>query len=95
MKWTVILIFMLVATGCATICPPCKPAKPVTIHIPLVTCPPPPELVRPELPIDALKPGAAPAEVMRAYVSTTVMLMGYVSELETVVDAYKQGEVHE
>lgn len=73
--------------GCA-VAPPNPPeAVPVTVKVPVyepVYCSPP-KLERPVLPVGALTPGTGPADTMRAYAATVVILKGAVNERDEVI----------
>jgi len=75
-------VLFLLATGCAG-----TPTALVPVATP---CPQPPPLVRPHLAIQDIKPVAAPAEVLRAYVVTVEQLRGYAEELEIIINGYRK-----
>lgn len=52
-------------------------------------CPEPPEVARPVLPLAELDSTSAPADVLRAYVSSMWLLAGYAEELELLLGAYR------
>ncbi|MFZ5658763.1 MAG: hypothetical protein ACOY5C_02775 [Pseudomonadota bacterium] len=80
-------ILLLVAlSGCAH-----APAQAVAVEMPVpVPCPPPPVLARPALPIADLQPDSPPAAVLRAYTASIKALAGYATELETLLNGYRQ-----
>lgn len=64
--------------------------EPIEVLVPVPVPPPaPPEIARPALPIEALGPGAAPADVARAYVASVVLLIAHVDALEALLGAYR------
>lgn len=85
MKKLIMLLLVLSLGGCTAF------TKSV-VRVPVSDCPVPKEVVRPTLPIDNLKPGdeADPGKVAVAYAATVKALMGYVLELEQVLDGYRK-----
>lgn len=87
---TLIVLAAIGLAGCAT-----KPARvvtdTVTVTIPVLYCPAPPEFARPELPLDQLRAGQglSDGELAQAYNATIVALQGYASELETALQGYE------
>ena len=89
------LLLVLIA-GCASAPPFAPVATPVTVKVPVyepVYCATP-ALAKPALPIAQLQANSAPADTMRAYAATVVMLKGAVNERDAVIAgcAKPQGE---
>ena len=81
-----LLLMVIVAlAGCATAPAPLRVDTPVALP-----CPPPPIAVRPALPISQITRDSPPASVLRAYVATVEVLMGYSLSLETLLSGYKE-----
>jgi len=61
-------------------------------HIPVLYCPAPPKVVRPELAIDKLTPEMMknPGEVVKHYKATIIQLQGLTVELETILKQYDE-----
>ena len=79
------LILCLFLGGCAAQ-PPRVVVQQVKVPVPVqVPCTAPSVPARPALPIAALKPGAAPADVDRALVATVAVLQGYAAQLEQLL----------
>jgi hypothetical protein len=81
------LILVLLA-GCA-FSPPflSAPAVPVEVDVPVfepVYCQPP-RSTRPALPIASLTPASAPADTLRAYAATIILLKGLVRERDALI----------
>jgi hypothetical protein len=81
------LILVLLA-GCA-FSPPflSAPAVPMKVEVPVfepVYCQAP-QTAPPALPIASLTPATAPADTMRAYVATVIVLKGLVHERDTLI----------
>jgi hypothetical protein len=68
--------------GCAT-------PRPATLIPVAVSCPPPPPLGRPALPIADLEPGDPPATVVKAFATSVQILQGFVEELQAILDGYR------
>lgn len=78
----VVLTLCVLLAGCATV--------PKSVEIPVaVPCPPPPEIVRPHLPILDLSPESPPDNVIRAFAASIEVLAGYAAELETILSGYR------
>ncbi len=72
--------------GCGTPVEP-PPPVPVTVKVPVpepVYCPAPNE-AKPALPIAGLSPRSAPADTMRAYAASVVILKGAVEERDQIL----------
>lgn len=73
--------------GCA-LAPPATPTvQPIAVKVPVavpVYCTIP-KLARPELPISQLKPQSPPAQTIRAYAASVVLLKGAVIERDAVI----------
>ena len=89
-------LLLVLLAGCAS-APPISPiATPVTVKMPVyepVYCAVP-ALTKPALPIAQLGANSAPADTVRAYAATVVILKGAVSERDAVIAgcAKPQGE---
>lgn len=87
MVMRVLPLILALFAGCA-VAPPAVPvAMPVTVQMPMykmVYCSAPVP-ARPALPIAALKPESAPADTIRAYAETVVILKGAVGERDMVI----------
>jgi hypothetical protein len=80
------LILILLA-GCASAPPFLSPAQPVEVQIPLdrpVDCMSTPP-ARPALPISALGTGVSPADTIRSYAATVVILKGAVRDGDALI----------
>lgn len=65
--------------------------EPMEVLVPVaVPCPHPPPIERPVLPLARIDQASTPDQVMRAYVSSTYLLMGYAAQLEELLRAYRQ-----
>ena len=85
------LILILLA-GCAFSPPFFAPATPVEVKVPVfepVYCTPPP-LANPTLPISALTAASAPADTIRAYAATVVLLKGTVRERDAMIEGCEE-----
>ena len=83
MKRIALIILAVTLTGCATV--------PEIVEIPVpVPCPPPPAVARPLLAIRSITPDTPPAEVERAYLASLKQLGGYATELETLLNGYRE-----
>lgn len=88
MKRLILLIpILLVLTGC----PGNTRVETIEVKVPVSSCPAPKEISRPVLPIDNLKSedNADPGKVAVAYKASVRALIGYIKELEQVLDGYK------
>lgn len=80
-----LLIALLMLPGCSTM------GVPVQVDVPVIASnPPPPKIERPALPIEQLHAGSDPGLVMRSYVATVIILQGYATQLEEMLDGYRQ-----
>jgi hypothetical protein len=88
-KLTLIVLTSLMLTGCGVF-----KTRIVTdtkeVLIPVVSCPKPPDVERPELPIHTITPElkASDGEVVKHYKATVLSLMDYSEDLEKIVDHY-------
>jgi len=74
--------------GCALSPPLFAPATPVEVQMPVyepIYCTPPPR-TNPTLPIASLSGTALPADTMRAYAATVVLLKGTVRQRDAIID---------
>jgi hypothetical protein len=78
---------VLFVTGCAT---PVRIKTDVQeVFVPVLFCPAPPKIERPELPIEQLGNGKKSAgEIVKLYGATVKVLQGYAEELETALKQY-------
>jgi hypothetical protein len=87
MKKALLLVALSLA-GCAS----WSPKKVIEVEIPVVAkAPPPPQPVRPDLPIALITPNTPEEEVSRLYVATIVVLQGYSAYLECLLRGYGEG----
>lgn len=80
-------LILVPLAGCAFSPPFPPPAVPVTVKVPVfqpIYCKAP-RLDSPALPIADLTPVSAPAETIRAYAATVVLLKGAVRERDSVI----------
>ncbi|HLW69389.1 MAG TPA: hypothetical protein VKS22_02085 [Candidatus Binataceae bacterium] len=80
-------LILIQLAGCASAPPFLPPAEPVEVRIPVdrpVYCAAPPP-ARPVLPIGALRTGSSPAETLRSYAATVIILKGAVRERDTLI----------
>jgi hypothetical protein len=76
-----------VLVGCATTAAPAPIARPVMVEVPVLhemPCPVP-ALDHPTLPLAALKPDSPPADTMRVYAATVVILKGAVRQRDALL----------
>jgi hypothetical protein len=79
---------LVLLAGCALSPPAFAPATPVEVSVPVyepVYCPIP-TLANPRLPISALTPESPPADTLRAYAASVVLLKAAVRELDDVLE---------
>lgn len=95
--YSLMLIFILLSSGCAStqikevFVPQVKiETQFVKEYVP-VPCPPPPNVVRPELIIFQLTPedDTSPGKVVQAYKASVLQLQNYSAELENLLNAYR------
>jgi len=72
-----------VLAGCAT-------SPPARVEYRIISPPEPPEITRPVLPVSRLQPGMDAGTVLQLHRETIVVLIGFVKELEVLLDAYRQ-----
>jgi hypothetical protein len=85
-------LFPLLLAGCALSPPFFSPATPLEVKVPVyepVYCTPP-AVVNPDLPIASLSAASAPADTIRAYAATVVVLKGTVRELNTLIEGCEE-----
>jgi hypothetical protein len=83
----VLPLTLVLVTGCASPPPIDVVARTITVKVPMyqsVYCDPP-ALGDPELPVSGLRPGTAPAETMRAFAGSIVILKGAVHERDEII----------
>jgi len=76
--------------GCAT-CPPPAP-RPVRVEVPIMTpvyCPLP-AMQRPTLPVADLSADSSPADTVRAYAESIVILKGAVAQRDELIDGCRR-----
>ena len=79
-------LILALACGCA-VAPPIRRIEPIEVETPVlepVYCRPP-ALLRPPLPVARLKPATPPADTIRAYAATIVILKAEVRERDAVI----------
>jgi hypothetical protein len=85
-------LFPLLLAGCALSPPFFSPATPLEVKVLVyepVYCTPP-AVVNPDLPIASLSAASAPADTIRAYAATVVVLKGTVRELNTLIEGCEE-----
>jgi hypothetical protein len=85
-------LFPLLLAGCALSPPFFSPATPLEVKVPVyepVYCTPP-AIVNPALPIAGLTAAAAPADTIRAYAATVVVLKATVRELDSLIEGCEE-----
>lgn len=87
MKYIMIISIILIS-GCATQ----QTVEFVEVAKPILTCPPPPGLERPDLALSTIQPGntSTPGEVVKRYKATIIQLQKYAEELEIIVERYEE-----
>lgn len=69
----------------------CRHAAPMPVRIPVpAECPVPPRIPRPYLPAVDVGPDDTPANIVRAWRQTAIMLRAYADELEQQLDVYRR-----
>jgi hypothetical protein len=79
---------LVLLAGCALSPPAFAPATPLEVSVPVyepVYCPIP-HLANPRLPISALTPESPPADTLRAYAASVVLLKAAVRQLDDVLE---------
>jgi len=79
---------LVLLAGCALSPPPFAPATPIEIKVPVfqpVYCTMP-QLANPLLPISALTASSPPADTLRAYAASVVLLKGAVRDLDSIIE---------
>jgi hypothetical protein len=79
---------LVLLAGCALSPPAFAPATPVEVSVPVyepIYCPMP-TLANPRLPIAALTPESPPADTLRAYAASIVLLKAAVRQLDDVLE---------
>jgi hypothetical protein len=85
-------LFPLLLAGCAFSPPFFSPATPIEVKVPVyepVYCTPP-AVKNPALPISGLTAASAPADTIRAYAATLVMLKATVRELDALIEGCEE-----
>lgn len=82
-------IVMALTTGCAWR----VRTEVQEVYVPIVHCPAPPVIERPELPIHNMTPEQQkhPGEVVKHYKATVKDLQGYAQQLERILEEYDKG----
>jgi hypothetical protein len=78
---------LVLLSGCAFSPPLFSPATPTEVQVPVyepVYCTPP-TLANPSLPVSALTAASLPADTIRAYAASVVLLKGAVRELNSII----------
>jgi hypothetical protein len=79
---------LVLLAGCALSPPSFAPATPIEIKVPVfqpVYCTLP-QLANPQLPISGLTPSSPPADTLRAYAASVVLLKGAVRDLDSIIE---------
>jgi hypothetical protein len=79
---------LVLLSGCALSPPLFSPATPLEVQVPVyqpVYCTPP-TLANPKLPVSALTAASPPADTIRAYAASVVLLKGAVRELDSIIE---------
>jgi hypothetical protein len=85
-------LFPLLLAGCALSPPFFSPAIPLEVKVPVyepVYCTPP-AVANPTLPIAGLTAASAPADTIRAYAATVVVLKATVRELDSLIEGCEE-----
>lgn len=88
---------ILIAIACVLLtgCPktPMIRTEVQEVFVPIMHCPAPPEVERPDLAIHNMTPEQKQhsGEVVKHYKATIIQLLGYSQELEQILDAYEEG----
>lgn len=85
-----LLLVLLFTTGCSKFF-----VKDTQVqYVPILYCPDPPTVTRPELPIHNMTPEQAknPGEVVKHYKATVRSLMGYSEDLEFIIRYYNEAD---
>lgn len=89
-RFLLLLVLAVSASGCVRTRTVVE-TQVVEVAVPVPVYPPePPVLVRPPLAITSLDSTASAGVTARAYVATVVALMGYVRELEALLNGYRR-----
>jgi hypothetical protein len=83
---------VILALAALAACAGAPPAMRIDVPV-AVPCPPPPVAVRPALPIEQINEHSTASEILRAYVATTEVLMGYAEALEKLLLGYQPDPV--
>lgn len=90
MKIKILIPALLLLSGCASFPERGINTQIIKINTPVLYSPPPPEFDRPDLIIHELTEAQKrdPGQVVKYYRATVIQLLGYVEQLETVVESY-------
>jgi hypothetical protein len=83
---------LVLLSGCALSPPLFSPATPMEVQVPVyepVYCTPP-TLANPSLPVSALTAASPPADTIRAYAASVVLLKGAVRELNSIIQGCEE-----
>jgi hypothetical protein len=83
---------LVLLSGCAFSPPLFAPATPIEVQVPVyqpVYCTPP-TLANPKLPVAALTAASPPADTIRAYAASVVLLKGAVRELNSIIQGCEE-----
>lgn len=85
-----LLIVLLFTTGCGKMFVRDTQVQ----YVPILYCPDPPTVVRPELPIHNMSPEQkrVPGEVAKHYKATVRSLLGYSEDLESIIRYYNEAD---
>jgi hypothetical protein len=85
-------LFPLLLAGCALSPPLFSPATPIEVKVPVyqpIYCTPP-AVANPTLPISGLTAVSSPADTIRAYAASVVMLKATVRELDALIEGCEE-----
>ena len=83
---------LVLLSGCAFSPPLFSPATPTEVQVPVyqpVYCTPP-TLANPQLPVSALTAASLPADTIRAYAASVVLLKGAIRELNSIIQGCEE-----
>ena len=83
---------LVLLSGCAFSPPLFSPVTPIEVQVPVyqpVYCTPP-TLANPQLPVSALTAASLPADTIRAYAASVVLLKGAIRELNSIIQGCEE-----
>jgi hypothetical protein len=88
-KCCILLTIIFGCNGCAT-----QQTVPKEIKIPVpVSCPAPQIPSKPHLPISDINANSSPDTIMKAYVTSVRILIGYSNQLRTILKSYQNSQL--